>query len=132
MEIKPLSMSGIAKGIAQIAVYTGIFVPVGYNRGSWTPPSPQRVDGTLTWFMNIQGVIFYTDDETNVRELLVVTTFAAARAALRRTTFVATRLGIDAAATAVRNRLLGGVAQAAAIRISQYEFQAGQLAFTRF
>jgi hypothetical protein len=133
MEIKPLSMSGIAKGIAQITLYSAVFGRKGYHRGTWTPPSPQTIDGNLkVWFVNIQGVIFYTDLRDNLEDLLAASTYTLLRQALRKTFTVTTRIGLDAAATAVRNRILQGVMLAAKVQAEQLRVTLATASTRRF
>jgi RHS repeat-associated protein len=82
MEIKPLSLSGIAKGIAQIATYDVAFSfsGKGYSRGTW----PSKVRGANVGmdqiaYFNVQGVIFYTDATDNLDDIASIATFALAR-----------------------------------------------------
>src|SRR5690606_5889526 len=63
LEIKPFSLSGIPKGIAQLSVYTAVYGPPPLSFApdtTWTP-GPAIVDGTPTDFVNVSGIIFYTD-----------------------------------------------------------------------
>jgi RHS repeat-associated protein len=64
-EIKPLSPSGIAAGIAQMAVYDLAYqcFPLNMNRGNWAPSVYATVDGTPVFFFERAGIIFYTDDK---------------------------------------------------------------------
>jgi hypothetical protein len=82
MEIKPLSLSGVAKGIVQIGAYDLAFTAlgVGYARGTW----PAGVRGTYVGmdpiaYFNVQGIIFYTDAVDNAEDLVGITSFALAR-----------------------------------------------------
>jgi hypothetical protein len=86
-EIKPLSLSGVAAGILQIAAYDAAFQAsgLGYTRDTW----PDGVRGAHVFtqpiaYFNIAGVIFYTDMTSNVDDLAKISTFALAREYIRR------------------------------------------------
>ena len=82
MEIKPLSLSGVAKGVFQIGVYSATFnaFNLGYSRGTW----PNGVRSTYVGldpiaYFNVQGIIFYTDMTDNLDDLATISTVALAR-----------------------------------------------------
>ena len=82
MEIKPLSLSGVAKGIFQIGIYDAAFTAfnLDYSRGTW--PSGVResnVGPTPIVYFNVQGVIFYTDMVDNLDDIAELATFTLAR-----------------------------------------------------
>ena len=82
MEIKPLSISGVAKGAVQIAGYDLAFsaLRLGYARGTWPNGARQSNVGAVPIvYFNVQGVIFYTDYADNVDDMVGITTFALAR-----------------------------------------------------
>ena len=82
MEIKPLSLSGVAKGIVQIATYDAAFTAfnLDYLRGTWPDGVRQsNVGQTPILYFNVQGVIFYTDYVDNLDDLVDITSFALAR-----------------------------------------------------
>jgi hypothetical protein len=82
MEIKPLSISGVAKGIVQIGGYDLAFsaLRLGYTRGTWPNSARQsNVGATPIVYFNVQGVIFYTDYTDNIDDFAVITSFALVR-----------------------------------------------------
>ena len=86
MEIKPLSLSGVAKGSAKIVVYQLAFdaLDLGYKRGSWPNGLAQsNVGPTPIVYFNVQGVIFYTDYTDNLDDMASITSFALARQFIR-------------------------------------------------
>lgn len=91
-EIKPLSLSGVAAGITQLAAYEVMFGVNGYpgltglrfNHETW----PDGVRGAYVGqipiaYWNCAGIIFYTDMVDNTEDLLALSTFAAAREFIR-------------------------------------------------
>jgi len=116
-EVKPLSPSGIAKGITQIALYSQ-----AYSQWNFTPnvtwiPDSTVVDDREVHFLNLSGVIFYTDDRQLKREMAAVTLATAAVLLKRRAAIVATRLGADAAAQALITRAISSVPMLNAARL---------------
>jgi len=107
MEIKPLSLSGVAKGAIQIAAYELAFRPLGYSRGTtWPAGGRQSNVGPIPIvYFNVQGVIFYTDVIDNVDDVISVTTFALARQFILKNSALTTR-----AVTASLARIPGLVA----------------------
>jgi len=94
MEIKPLSLSGVAKGSAQILGYQAAFtlLGVGYSRGTWPDTArASNVGAVPIIYFNVQGVIFYTDSFDNVDDLTGIVTFAAARQLIIRNSALMTR-----------------------------------------
>lgn len=80
-EIKPLSPSGIGKGIFQLGLYQALFLDEGYSPDiTWVPPAalvvtdPRSGRPVPTWFRNVGGIVFYTDIEDAFKEMLVITT----------------------------------------------------------
>jgi len=63
-EIKPLSISGIAAGISQMAIYSSILSPARYSIDRWDTNQSINICGKPSYIKNIQGVIFYTNDNT--------------------------------------------------------------------
>jgi RHS repeat-associated protein len=69
-EVKPLSVSGIGKGIAQMRRYDIAFgegTEYSYSREEiWTPPPAfvATLGGNAVWFLNVEGIIFYSDVES--------------------------------------------------------------------
>ena len=87
-EIKPLSLSGVAAGIVQMAAYEVMYGVNGnpgitglrFNHETW----PDGVRGAYVGqipiaYWNVAGIIFYTDMVDNTEELLTLTTYAAVR-----------------------------------------------------
>ncbi|MBK7146978.1 MAG: hypothetical protein IPH76_17985 [Xanthomonadales bacterium] len=101
----------------QISLYTQAYSAWGFSPNmAWTP-SPSTVDGQRVEFINIAGVIFYTDDKKLKQELAMATSFAVASALVkRRALLAATRLGAEAVLTAAINR---GLATIAAVNSSR-------------
>ena len=62
-EVKPLSPGGITAGIAKIALDDLVFEKWGWSRLWFWHPLDTVIDDTAVYFMNIDGVIFYTDDD---------------------------------------------------------------------
>jgi hypothetical protein len=82
MEIKPLSISGVAKGIVQIAAYDAAFTAfnLDYSRGTWPNGVRQSNVGQIPIvYFNVQGVIFYSDYTDNLDDMAGISTFALAR-----------------------------------------------------
>ena len=106
-EIKPLSPSGVSKGIAQIALYTAAYGPLGFRRNTLWWPYSEIVDGERVWFFNVEGVIFYTDDE-NLQAKLVgsALTLATISYSLKHASKISTRLGADAVLRAHLSRAI--------------------------
>jgi RHS repeat-associated protein len=63
LEIKPFSASGLAAGIAQLAIYEAALSIVDYRAEyEWVPSSNKlRIGGRPSVFFNVLGVVFYTD-----------------------------------------------------------------------
>jgi len=95
MEIKPLSLSGVAAGVSQMKAYDLVYgIGMGFGRGSW-PDYPRSgfVFTTPILYWNVNGIIFYTDATSSEDDLIKLTTFAAVRAALRSGIFSRTLTG---------------------------------------
>jgi len=71
-EVKPLSLSGIAKGKTQIVTYDMAYGSQGWRRLDDWWPRPTEIHGSQVYFFNSEGVIFYTDDENERRALASV------------------------------------------------------------
>jgi len=76
-EIKPLSVSGISSGIAKLKLYAAIFsrgVYSGADKYSpnifWTP-NIAVVNQTNVWFVNVEGLLFYSDLDNDKRAAFV-------------------------------------------------------------
>jgi RHS repeat-associated protein len=115
MEIKPLSPSGIAKGVAQIKEYVQQYGPRGYLPGMWNPESPMVVEGRQVWFKNLLGVILYTDEQALAHDLATVSSFEDARRVSYRAGDVQTQVSIDAQGIATRNFAIAAITGAAAV-----------------
>ena len=76
MEIKPLSISGIAAAETANYFYRANFDPIGYSPDtSWVPPKqPLTVWGIEIGVFNLQGILFYTDAIQNLEELAALKT----------------------------------------------------------
>ena len=86
LEIKPLSVSGVAKGGAQYATYLLTFLPFGYRpEYDWDPKDNIVLAGkTEIVFFNAGGIVFYTDAIDCAEDLAAITTVAAARTYLAK------------------------------------------------
>lgn len=87
MEIKPLSLSGVAAGVAQIAAYDAAFtfLGVGYSRGTWPDGvRPAWVGQVPIAYFNVAGIIFYTDMVDNLDDLATISSYALAREFIRK------------------------------------------------
>jgi RHS repeat-associated protein len=82
-EIKPLSQSGLAKGVTQLAIYYAAFGPftLGYSSDiTWQPSTPYAQVGSVPIvFFNVGGLVFYTDAVDNAEDVLALGTIAAVR-----------------------------------------------------
>jgi RHS repeat-associated protein len=83
-EIKPLSFSGLSAGGVQIALYEAMLAGEGYLPDfKWVPPSPLQITDPAsgrsvpTWFVNVGGIIFYTDIKEISAEVLTATSVIA-------------------------------------------------------
>lgn len=78
MEVKPLSFKGIIAADVQMSIYLLEFGLVGYLPDvAWEPSGqPLVVQGTPTYVINVNGVLFYTDVPEVVTEVVTVTAFA--------------------------------------------------------
>ena len=126
-EIKPLSPSGIASGKVQIRAYSAIYGSSPFNmhaNADWTPATAV-VDGTLTYFRNIDGLIFYTDDERVKREITSATLATLAVITKNAVRNMSTRLGGGAAARA-------GINIALNMRVAQSVLMPPAMAIQRF
>ena len=60
-EVKPLSINGIVSGKTRIELYDAAFAVHGWARiWGWSPPSTV-IASTRVHFINIDGIVFYTD-----------------------------------------------------------------------
>jgi len=81
LEIKPLSISGVAKGRAQLLAYQiSLGLGAGYEPEERWAPSEHFIYpmGKLTVFFNAEGILFYTDEQEVMEEALTATTITAA------------------------------------------------------
>jgi RHS repeat-associated protein len=90
LEIKPLSISGIAKGVAKMSVVCAVLCPESFApEFSWDIPNPTiNVGGRDLILMNVGGIIFYTDIKPEdvgmtVAALAAIKTVEEARKVLR-------------------------------------------------
>jgi hypothetical protein len=131
-EVKPLSLSGISKGFAQLSAYTIAYSPLGFTANvKWTP-KPAIVQDEPVAFFNVSGIIFYTDDDAVRLEAAAAGALSASllRQIVRKSASrVATRLGADAVARAAVNR---GLASITAANSGRLVFQSQLLILTRF
>lgn len=119
-EVKPLSPSGIAKGIAQIALYSQAYSHWNFTPNMTWVPKSAFVDGSRVEFLNLSGVIFYTDDPAE-KKFMAAATLATVAVLLKQYGGRAvTRLGADAAAQALITRAISQVPMlnAARLRVS--------------
>ncbi|MCQ4165883.1 putative Ig domain-containing protein [Tahibacter harae] len=116
-EIKPLSLSGIAKGIVQIELYTKAYQQWGFSPNLFWVPQTAVVNGDQVDFFNLSGVIFYTDDTALRREMAAATLATAAAIVRRHAVRITTKLGADAVARAALTRGLMAVSAANTARI---------------
>ncbi len=104
-EIKPLSFSGIAAGLAQMKLRRNQFLGTGFKPDvSWTPSTHVGfADGEKFVFVNVAGLVLYSDRDDLLEDILAIGSAQAARLFLQ--TF-----GVDAvAALATRARALATI-----------------------
>lgn len=83
-EIKPLTLSGIAGGVAQMAAYTFALAPGGFSAGTWQPRNHVIYIGTVkAVFFNLGGILFYTDVVDQLDNLLEISTIGFLISAVR-------------------------------------------------
>jgi RHS repeat-associated protein len=84
-EIKPLSLSGVAKGLVQMRIYNWSLKGEGFESDpDWLPRSPTIVCGEETFFFNVDGLIFYTTSKSLAEQAAIgAVTIAALRQAIR-------------------------------------------------
>ena len=70
LEIKPLSIPGVAAGVAKMALDCAYLCEFGFsNEYGWTIPEPfVTVQGTPLTLMNVGGIIFYTDLQPDAQD----------------------------------------------------------------
>jgi RHS repeat-associated protein len=126
-EVKPLSPSGIAKGIVQISLYEQVYSQWNFTPNvTWVPRSA-NIQGEDVEFMNLSGVIFYTDDARLKQELAAATLATVAVLLKRYATRAATAIGADAAAQALITRAISMVPTLNAARLNVSVTMAGLL-----
>jgi RHS repeat-associated protein len=116
-EVKPLSISGVAKGIAQIGKYATAYGPLGFTPNTTWVPSTSVVDGSIVYFFNVRGIIFYTDDDRVRAEMTAATIVTVASIVRRAASKLVTRLGADAVGRAAINRGLSAAASGGSMRL---------------
>ncbi|MHC4499772.1 MAG: RHS repeat domain-containing protein [Planctomycetota bacterium] len=81
LEIKPLSVSGVAKAGVSVAKYLVPLGVFGYKPEiSWEPSTHYMVAGTVPiFFFNAGGIVFYTDVLDNLEDLAALSSVAAVR-----------------------------------------------------
>lgn len=84
-EIKPMSLSGVAKGVAQMAAYSVAFGIQGYTPdASWKPSTHFATVGTVPIvFINVGGLIFYSDAVDSTEDVLALASIEAVRIFIR-------------------------------------------------
>ena len=84
-EIKPLSISGAAKGVVQMGAYSLAFGSLGYTPDvSWQPSTHFAQVGQVSIaFVNVGGLVFYTSAESNLKDFLALSSIQAVRAFIR-------------------------------------------------
>lgn len=94
-EIKPLTLSGIGEAVAQMSLRAQQFGSLGYQPDkAWhSYPTPLVAGTQQVLFINVEGVLFYTDLLGNAKELVLVTSFAAARGFARNPAAIRTLIG---------------------------------------
>jgi hypothetical protein len=120
LEIKPLSLRGIAHGVAQLAWYEYSLGDAGFRRElEWKPPRLLTIDvrgvPKVVVLVNVEGLILYSDERAALEELVAVTSVAAARAFLRSPRALASAIGE-----------FGRVARLVNLSISARSYQVGQ------
>jgi len=90
LEIKPLSISGVASSATQYAKYNALFLPFGYSpEVSWTPSKHFVYAGQVQiCFFNAGGIVFYTDLVDLFEDLAILASVQAVRG------FIASRGGL--------------------------------------
>ena len=76
MEVKPLSLSGVAKAELQWMLYTIFYGQLGYQADTQWAPGAVIVDGQPTFIFNFEGILFYTDSTRNLTELTAAAAIA--------------------------------------------------------
>jgi hypothetical protein len=84
-EIKPMSLSGVAKGLAQMTAYGIAFGIQGYTPdASWQPSTHFATVGTVPIvFINVGGLIFYSDAVDSTEDVLALASIEAVRIFIR-------------------------------------------------
>src|SRR5260370_31078924 len=70
LEIKPLSVSGVAAGVAKMGLDCAYLCEFGFsNEYDWIIPEPfVTVQGTELTLMNVGGIIFYRDLQPDAQD----------------------------------------------------------------
>jgi hypothetical protein len=93
LEIKPLSLRGIAHGVTQLALYEYGLGVLGYRpETEWKPPKVIEALGQPIALINVEGLILYSDAAELTEELAGITSIAAARYFLRNPRLLASAL----------------------------------------
>jgi RHS repeat-associated protein len=81
LEIKPLSISGLASGVSQVSWYGASLCPEDYWPDiGWEIPDPfPIVNGTPVALIHTGALIFYTDQKVTTVEIAAATSIAMAR-----------------------------------------------------
>lgn len=81
LEIKPLSVSGVAKAGIQYKVYDAFFNIFRYKPdASWTPSNHFTTAGQFEiFFFNAGGIVFYTDMTDNLEDLAALSSLEAVK-----------------------------------------------------
>lgn len=99
--------------------------PFFFNADTVWTPKKAIVDGTPTFFVNIDGIIFYTDDRRVRQEVAVATLATVGVIAKNAARKVGTRLGADAVLSAAVRRGFLAVRAANSARMSFSTFGVG-------
>lgn len=85
LEIKPLSLSGVARGASSFTKYAVSLGVFGYKpEVLWQPSTHFTYAGSVNiFFFNAGGIVFYTDAVDNAEDLLVLASVAAVKQFVR-------------------------------------------------
>src|SRR5262249_18627439 len=77
-EIKPFTPSGIRDGYAQMTTRL-VLAPFGYRPDATWPEAPREffLGSRLSWYFNVFGIVFYTDEIETAKEILAVPVLVA-------------------------------------------------------
>jgi hypothetical protein len=122
-EVKPFSLSGVAAGEAQLALRALQFFGTGYSRDkNWVPSQMvSTAGGQLFVFVNLKGLVLYSDQIDLLQDMLAISTVALAKKYLTQNVL---RLAIGRISVALagfagsqQTQVNGRVSLAASLRI---------------